>query len=64
MQGFLYNTRRPLFQDIRVRQALAYAFDFEWSNKTLFFNAYTRTKSYFANSELAASTLPTSQEMA
>lgn len=64
MQGFLYNTRRPLFQDIRVRQALAYAFDFEWSNKTLFFNAYTRTKSYFANSELAASTLPTPHELA
>lgn len=64
MQGFIYNIRRPLFQDIRVRQALAYAFDFEWSNRTLFYNAYTRTKSYFANSELAASALPDAQELA
>ncbi len=63
MQGFLYNIRRPLFQDTRVRQALAYAFDFEWSNRTLFFNAYTRTTSYFANSELAATTLPSAQEI-
>ena len=64
MQGFLYNIRKPLFQDIRVRQALAYAFDFEWSNRALFHNAYTRTTSYFANSELAATGLPTGNELA
>ena len=41
MQGFGYNLRRPIFQDPRVREALAYAFDFEWSNKNLFYGAYT-----------------------
>src|SRR5262245_1408847 len=63
MQGFVLNTRRPLFQDARVRRALAYAFDFEWSNKNLFYGAYTRTKSYFSNSELASSGLPTPEEL-
>ncbi len=58
MQGFGYNLRRPLFQDPRVRQALAYAFDFEWSNKNLFYGFYARTRSYFDNSELAATGLP------
>lgn len=53
MQGFAFNLRRQLFQDARVRQALAYAFDFEWSNRNLFFGQYTRTRSYFDNSELA-----------
>jgi microcin C transport system substrate-binding protein len=63
MQGFVYNTRREIFKDPRVRQALSYAFDFEWSNKTLFYGAYTRTKSYFANSELAATGLPSPEEL-
>ena len=63
MQGFIYNLRRPLFQDPKVRQALAYAFDFEWSNKTLFYGQYTRTNSYFDNSELAAKSLPDAQEL-
>ncbi len=63
MQGFAFNTRRPIFQDPRVRRALAYAFDFEWSNKNLFFGAYTRTKSYFSNSELASSGLPGPEEL-
>ncbi len=63
MQGFGYNLRRPLFQDPRVRQALAYAFDFEWSNKNLFYGAYTRTRSYFDNSELAATGLPQGEEL-
>ncbi len=54
MQGFIFNTRRPLFKDPRVRRAITLAFDFEWGNKTLAYNAYKRTNSYFANSELAA----------
>jgi microcin C transport system substrate-binding protein len=63
MQGFAYNLRRPLFQDPLVRQALAYAFDFEWSNKNLFYGSYTRTRSYFDNSELAATGVPQSDEL-
>lgn len=63
MQGFGYNTRRPIFQDPRVRQALAYAFDFEWSNKNLFYGAYTRTRSYFENSPFAATGLPKGEEL-
>jgi microcin C transport system substrate-binding protein len=63
IQGFGYNLRRPLFQDPRVREALAYAFDFEWSNKNLFYGAYTRTRSYFDNSELAATGLPQGDEL-
>ena len=64
MQGFAFNLRRPLFQDPRVRQALAYAFDFEWSNRNLFYGQYTRTRSYFDNSELAARGLPSPEELA
>ena len=54
MQGFALNMRRPLFKDLRVRKALALAFDFEWMNRQVFFNQYTRTASYFANSPMAA----------
>ena len=64
MQGFGYNLRRPLFQDPRVREALAYGFDFEWSNKELFYGAYQRTRSYFDNSELAATGVPQGEELA
>ena len=63
MQGFGYNLRRPIFQDPRVRQALAYAFDFEWSNKNLFYDSYARTRSYFDNSELAATGVPQGEEL-
>jgi microcin C transport system substrate-binding protein len=64
MQGFVYNTRRAIFRDPRVREALAAAFDFEWSNAHLFYNAYTRTRSYFSNSELASRGLPSEAELA
>ena len=62
MQAFVFNTRRPMFRDRRVREALGYAFDFEWSNANLFYGQYTRTASYFSNSELASSGLPTGEE--
>jgi microcin C transport system substrate-binding protein len=58
MQGFGMNTRRPIFKDVRVRHALAMAFDFEWANANLFYGAYTRTTSYFSNSDLASSGIP------
>ena len=64
MQGFAFNTRRDIFKDPTVRHALAYAFDFEWSNKNLFYGQYARTRSYFDNSELAATGLPSEAELA
>ena len=63
MQGFGFNTRRDIFADRRVREAIGYAFDFEWANKNLFNGAYTRTRSYFDNSELAATGLPSPEEL-
>lgn len=63
MQGFAYNIRRPLFQDVKLREALGYAFDFEWSNKQFAFNSYIRTNSFFDNSELASSDLPSAAEL-
>ena len=63
MQAFIFNTRRDMFKDFRVRQALAYGFDFEWSNKNLFYGQYSRTRSYFDNSELAATGIPDKGEL-
>ncbi len=63
MQGFVFNTRRDMFKDKNVRKALAYAFDFEWSNKALFYGQYVRTRSFFDNSELAATGLPSAKEL-
>ena len=63
MQGFAYNIRREMFKDRRVRQALAYAFNFEWSNKALFYGQYEHTRSYFQNSEMAATGLPGPAEL-
>lgn len=62
MQGFVFNMRRDIFKDPMVRRALAYGFDFEWSNKTLFYGQYVRTSSFFQNSELAATGLPQGRE--
>lgn len=64
MQGFVMNSRRSQFADARVRQALGYAFDFEWTNRNIFYSAYKRTHSYFANSEMAATELPDARELA
>ncbi len=63
MQGFVMNLRRPLFKDRRVRQALALAFDFDWANRHLFFNQYRRSTSFFSNSELAATGMPSKAEL-
>ncbi len=54
MAGLVFNTRRPVFADIRVRQALLLLFDFEWVNKNFFFNRFARTNSYFDGSELSS----------
>ena len=64
MQGFVFNTRRAPFDNPRVREALAYAFDFEWTNKNLFYGQYIRTTSYFSNSELASRGMPSPEELA
>lgn len=64
MQGYAFNLRRPLFQDRRVRQAIGYGLDFEWANRTLFYGQYTRARSYFGNSELAANGVPQGAELA
>jgi microcin C transport system substrate-binding protein len=64
MQAFVMNLRRPLFQDARVREALGQVFDFEWLNANIFNGLYTRTTSFFSNSELASSGLPTGKELA
>ncbi|MDH5571270.1 MAG: extracellular solute-binding protein [Gammaproteobacteria bacterium] len=63
MQGFVFNTRRALFKDRRVRRALSLAYDFEWANSHLFYNQYIRNDSYFSNTELASSGLPEGGEL-
>jgi microcin C transport system substrate-binding protein len=63
-QGFFLNMRRAKFQDLRVRKALGLAFDFEWSNRNLFYGLYTRTESFFENSDMKASGLPSPEELA
>jgi microcin C transport system substrate-binding protein len=63
IQGFAMNTRRPVFANPLVRQAMDEVFDFEWENKNLFYGAYKRTNSYFANSPLASSGIPQGDEL-
>ena len=63
MDGLVMNTRKKIFQSRRVREALNYAYDFEWYNKVLGYNAYTRTNSYFENSPLASKGLPSKKEI-
>ncbi|MDH4439469.1 MAG: extracellular solute-binding protein [Rhizobium sp.] len=54
MLGFVFNTRRSIFAEVKVREAISTAFDFEWLNKTLYNGAFTRTQSYWQNSALGA----------
>jgi len=63
ISGFIFNTRREKFQDIRVRRALILAWDFEWVNKNLAHDAYYRPSSYFDNSEFAATGEPSPEEL-
>jgi microcin C transport system substrate-binding protein len=63
-QGWFMNTRREKFKDPRVREAIIYAFDFEWTSKNLMYDAYKRTHSYFQNSDLMATGKPSPEELA
>jgi microcin C transport system substrate-binding protein len=63
-QGWFINTRRDKFRDPRLREALIYAFDFEWTNKTIMYGAYERTVSLFQNSDMMAVEAPSPEELA
>src|SRR4029079_1951198 len=63
MQGFVFNLRREMFKDRRVREALCLMSDFEWQNKSLSYGFFTRTRSFFANCELEAKGLPSPEEL-
>ena len=58
MLGFVFNTRRPIFGDIKVREGLSLVFDFEWANKNLYSGAYKRTQSFWQNSDLSSFGVP------
>jgi microcin C transport system substrate-binding protein len=64
MQGMLFNTRKPQFQDARVRQAFSLAFDYDWMNRLMFYGQYPRTTSYFEGSPFAATGVPDAKELA
>lgn len=64
MQAFIFNIRNPLFSDKNVRRAIGYGFDFEWSNKQFAYGDYVRSNSFYANSDLASSGLPSPEELA
>ncbi len=63
IQGFVFNTRKEIFQNREIRKAITLAFDFKWSNDNLFYNQYERCDSYFSNSELSASIVPSDNEV-
>ncbi|MCX7898694.1 MAG: extracellular solute-binding protein [Methylocystis sp.] len=64
IQGWVFNTRRKKFSDPRVREAIGYAFDYQWTSRNLMYDAYKRISSYFENSELEAKGLPSDAEVA
>ncbi|MGU7774980.1 extracellular solute-binding protein [Burkholderia sp. MR1-5-21] len=64
MQGFMVNMRKPMFQDVRVRHALALAFDYDWMNRMMFYGQYRRTNSFWEASPFAASGMPSDKELA
>ncbi|MGQ2980596.1 MAG: extracellular solute-binding protein [Polaromonas sp.] len=63
-QGYVFNARKDKFKDVRVRQAIGLAMDFEWLNRQLFYGLYTRVQGYFPNSEFHAEGLPKPDELA
>ena len=63
IQGFYFNTRKKIFKDIRVRKAIALAYNFDWANRNLFYNQYVRCDSYFSNSPIATRELPEGLEL-
>ena len=63
MSGFAFNTRREKFKDRRVRRALTYAYDFEWTNKQLFYGLFDRSRSYWGNAALGSAGLPVGREL-
>jgi microcin C transport system substrate-binding protein len=63
MQAFIFNMRKDIFKNLELRKALVLAFDFEWTNKTLFYGQYIRSSSYFSNSDLASTGLPSKEEL-
>lgn len=64
MQAWVFNVRKPIFQDRRVRQAISMLFDFEWSNKNLMYGQYQRAKSFWSNSDLGSTGMPSPEELA
>ena len=63
MQGFVFNLRRPMFRDRKVREAIGLMYDFEWQNKNLSYGFFQRTRSFFGNSEMEAKGLPSPEEL-
>ena len=63
LQGFVFNTRRELFKDVLVRQAISLMFDFEWTNKNIFYDQYERSKSFYNNTDLEAPFHPTEESL-
>ena len=63
-QSYVLNTRRPLLQDLRVRQALGLAVDYEWMNRQMFYNSYQRVRGLFGNTSCAATGMPSAEELA
>lgn len=64
MQAFIFNTRKAKFSDRRVREAIGLALDYEWINKTIFYSAYTRNKSFFENTDFESKGVPEGKELA